>query len=370
MKKDIFKYILVMFLGVSLVACEDYDPEINYYDTAKLDLSATKFTVLDSELATTIDFVTTTKTVTNVRLVYDGNEINTGTAANNKYSVTLKRSDLELSEIGDASRLYVYATVDGKEKEMYTTIKMVSATSIDNPVDEDGDEVAVYELSDVVKNFTYKVSPKTSTAIIVEPFIKVGEMATFASLGSKAYDADNLNIPIKGSDYTKNDTVFVQLIAKVGTFTDTVSTSIIISEYLLGDSKSINVNVEKPGYDLVGDSIIDIAETACTVKFTHDFASLEQGLETMNSTSLVAISDEALEELMGNLPVLKAAFDAGTPMTVVSDVTVGDSYLIKHSRGGKDYYGTLVITSKNDNRTGADDYVSFDVAFEEYDVQK
>ena len=358
-----------MVLGLSFAACEDYDPEVNYYDTAQLDLSSSSFTVLDNEMATTIDFLTTTKTVGAVRLVYDGKEINTGAATNNTYAVTLNRADLGLSEIDDASRLYVYATVDGKEKEMYTTIEMTSASSISDPVDDEDEAVAIYELSDVVKNFTYKVSPKSSASVSVKVETKVGENGTFSTLKTKAYDTDDLNIPLKGSDYAKNDTVFVKLTATAGSFSESVSSSIVISEYLIGAAKEMSLDVEDPGFDLVGDSIIDITEEACTIKFTHDYATLSQGIEAMNSTSLVLVDDEDLME-EENLPLLKAAFDAGTAVTAVPMVEVDAKYIIKHTRGEVVYYGTLVVTEINNVRDGEKDFVKFDCVLEKYDDQK
>ncbi|BAX78981.1 hypothetical protein [Labilibaculum antarcticum] len=377
MKKNILKYILVMFLGITLFSCDDFDQEINYYDSVKLDLSASKFTVLDSELATTIDFVSESKTVTDVVVLMDGASLYTGTASNNTFSFTLLRSDLGLDAIGDAQRIYVNATVDGKVKEMYTTISMTSATSIKDPfyedVDEDGEDIEVsdpiYELSSVVKNITYKVSPKTSTVGNVKAEVKVGEEGTWADLWTKPYSASDLNIGVKGSDYMLGDTVFVRLVAFVGTFTDTVSTSFMLSEYLLGDVAEGMVNVLKPGYDLVGDSIADVANPECTIKFTSNFAQLHQGITALNSTGLVLITDEDLME-EGNLPLLKVAYDAGTVETVIANVTVGDKYIVKTTRDAKDYYGTLEITAANDTRVEADDFVSFHAVVEEYDIEK
>lgn len=374
MKKDILKYILVMFLAVSFAACDDYDPEINYYDTAKLSLSDTKFTVLDTELETTIDFQTTTKTVGAVRFVYDGNEIGTGTAANNKVTVTLNRSDLDLSAIDDASRLYVYAMVDGKEKEMYTTISMVSATSIKDPfieVDDEEEVDPIFELSDVVKNFTYKVSPKSASGVTVTASIKLNKDKTYTELWSKAYDAEDLDWGFKGSDYVKGDILALMLVAKVGAFTDTVTTSITVSEYLLGAINSIKVDIAMPGYDLVGDSVADITKTYCNLKFTHDYANLKQGVTGLNSTSFVLVDDED-DDLMAetNLPVLKAAFDAGTAAMVLDNIVADEKYIVMHTRGGKVYYGMIVITETNQVRDGDEDFVMMDFALEIYDDQK
>lgn len=369
MKRNILKYILVMFLGLSLFSCDDFDQDINYYDSVKLSLSARTFSVLDSELPTTIDFISTTEVVTDVVVLKDGVALYSGTATDNKFSFTLKRADLGLNKIGDSQRIYVNATVDGKVKEMYTTISMKAASSISVPLNEDDEDEPVYELSDVVKNFTYKVSPKTATGVTVTASVKVGESGTYAQLWSKAYNASDLNIAIKGSDYSKGDEVFVMLVAKVGTFTDTVTSSIEISEYLLGSLSSATVNIEEPGYDLVGDSIIDVAEAACMVQFTNDFANLYQGITTLNGAELVLIDNEDLMTET-NLPVLKAAFDGGTAITTVPNVVKGDKFIVKTTRNEKDYYGTFEVTGLNENRIEADDFVRFDFVIEEYDTQK
>ena len=381
MKKDILKYILVMFLAVSITSCDDYDQDINYYDTAKLDLSGTKFTVLDGELATTIDFQTTTKIVTAVSVKVDGNEISSGTATGNKYSVTLNRSNFGTTgdTLGGSFRAYVYATVDGKMKEMYTTFKMVSASSIRVPFvkkkDKKGKDIEVdepiFELSEIVKNFTYKVSPKTSTGYTVKAESKVGKAGTYATIWDKAYDKDDLDIPFKGSDYSKGDTVFVKLTATAGDYSETVSSSIIISEYLLGAVSSFKVSVDKPGYDLVGDSVIDVAEATCNIEFTHDYNNLKQGFTGLNSTSFVLVDkDDKILMAETNLPVLKDAFDAGTAETVIDNVKVGEKYILKYTKGAKVYYGMIVVTETNDVRDGDKDFVMMDYALEVYDKQK
>ncbi|MRT93329.1 hypothetical protein [Ancylomarina sp. 16SWW S1-10-2] len=380
MKKDFLKYILVMFLAVSFASCEDDDDKEIYYDSAVLSLSETEFTILDSELATEIDFMSTTKTVTNVSIEVDGNEISSGTATGNKYSFTLDRSNFGVAgdTLDGSFRAYVYATVDGKVKEMYTTFEMVPATSLRIPfvedVDEDGEGIEVdepiYELSDVVKNFTYKVSPKTATDIAVTASLKLNS-EEYTELWTKDYDSEDLDWSFMGSDYTKGDTLNLMLIAKVGTFVDTVTSSIIVSEYLLGATSSIQVDVDMPGYDLVGDSVIDIAETACNIKFTHDYANLEQGITGLNSTSFVLV-DAADEDLMAatNLPLLKSAFDAGTAVMVLDNVVADEKYIVKYTKGADIYYGIIVITETNQVRDGDMDFVMMDYALEMYDEQQ
>jgi len=379
MKKDILKYILVMFLAMSFAACEDYDPDVNYYDTAKLNLSESKFTVLDGTLATTIDFQTTTKTVTTVSVEVNGAEISSGTAADNKYAFTLNRSNFGAAgdTLGGSFKAYVYATVDGKRKEMYTTFKMVSASSIRVPFietkDDDGNDIEVdeplYELSDIVKNFTYKIAPKTSTDVAVKVETKVGKAGTYTDLWTKDYDSEDLDIAFMGSDYSKNDTVFVKLTATSGDYSETISSSIAISEYLLGETGSLKINVDKAGYDLVGDSIIDVAEAACNIKFTHDYDSHEIGFDGLNSTSFVLIEDE---NLIGetNLPVLKAAFDAGTAVAELDNVVANEEYIVKHTRGTDVYYGIIVIKETNQALDTNEDFVMMNCVLEVYDEQK
>lgn len=375
MKKDILKYILVMFLAVSFAACDDYDQDINYYDSVKLDMSATKFTVLDAELATEIDFMSTSKTVTNVSIEVDGTEISSGTASGNKYALTLDRSNFGTAgdTLGGSFRAYVYATVDGKVKEMYTTFKMVSASSIRVPFVENakGDEVdePIYELSDVVKNFTYEVSPKTATGFTVKAETKVGKAGTYATIWDKAYDAEDLDIPFMGSDYNKGDTIFVKVTATAGEYTEVVSGDIKISEYTLGGTAAHELNLEDMAYDLVGDSIIDVAEDAATIKFVSDMILGTQGVMTMNNTMLVKITDADLMK-SANLPELKGAYLVGTAVDEVANVTIGDKFIVMHTRDSKDYYGTLEII--NSVRTTVEDnnFVEFDYALEVYDEQK
>lgn len=366
-----------MCLGFTLFSCDKYDQDINYYDSVKLNLSKTAFTVLDSELSPTIDFVSTTKVVTDVVVLKDGVTLDSGTATDNKFTFTVQRADLGLDTIGASARVYVNATVDGNVKEMYTDITMETASSIKAPFvtvkDEDDEDIEkadpIYELSDIVKNFTYKVAPKTSTVGTVAASVKVGEKGTYSELWSKTYDKDDLTIGITGSDYNKKDTVFVELVAWAGALSDTVITSFVINEYLLGTVSRDTINIEEPGFDLVGDSIIDVAKSACSIQFTHDFSNFYQGITAVNGTELVFISDEDLESEM-NLPVLKDAFDAGTAVTVVENVIVGDRFIVKSVRNSKDFYGILEVSSVNTIRTSSDDFIIFDAAVEEYNEQQ
>lgn len=361
-----------MFLGIALFSCDEDDVHTSYIDSVTINLSENKFTVLDSELPTIVDFNAKTLTVTDVVVLKDGTKISEGVASDNMYSFTLQRSDLELDSIGASARIDFQLTVDGAVKEMYTTIRMGTASSIKAPFYKDGDdEVAdpIYELSSKVKNFTYKVAPKTATLGNVKAEVKVGENGTWSNLWTKSYSASDLNIGVKGSDYAKGDTVFVQLVASVGTFTDKVSTSFIVDEYLLGDVAEGMVNADKPGYDLIEGEDVDVVSATCMIEFTSNFAQLYQGITALNSTGLVLITDEDLME-EGNLPLLKAAYDAGTVETVIANVTVGDKYIVKTTRDAKDYYGTLEITAANDTRVEADDFVSFHSVVEEYDMEK
>ena len=379
MKKNILKYILVMFLGITLFSCDDYEQDINYYDSVKLDLSVANFTVLDAKLAPEIDFMSTSKTVTKVSVEVNGTEISSGTATDNKYSLTLDRSyfGVEGDTLGGSFTVYVNATVDGKVKEMYTTVKMVSASSIRVPfietVDKKGKDIEVdepiYELSGVEKNFTYKVSPNNATDYTVKAESKVGEDGVYSTLWDKPYDADDLDILFKGSDYSKGDTVFIKVTATAGAYTEEVSSSIVISEYLLGFTESHKFNIEDKGYDLVGDSIIDDSNVASTIKFVSDIVAGTQGIMTMNNTELVSITDADLME-SANLPVLKNAFEEGIAVDEIPNVTIGDKFIVKHTRDAKVYYGTLEITDSYRTIIEGDNFIEFDYALDMYDIEK
>jgi hypothetical protein len=376
MKINILKYTLVLFLGVALFSCDEEDTDQGYIDSVTLSLSDKKFTVLDSELPITVDFGAETMDVSSVEILVDGITISEGTASDNSYSFTAQRSDIGLDAIGDSQTIYFELSVDGSDKEMYTTLSMVTASSISDPVyeDEDGDDVsdAIYELSSVEKYFTYEVSPKSATVETVVASVKVGAEATYAELWSKTYDDSDLNIGITGADYTAGDTVYVQLVASVGTYTDTVSSSIVISEYLLGDVATDTISVSNPGFDLIAGGEADITSDTCMIEFIH----LEklQGFRTLNGTGAVQITDEDLMDET-NLPLLKAAYDSYIAPTAVAssdefgDVSAGDVFIIKVTRDSKDYYGKLEITEINDTKTSDDDFLSFEYAIEEYDVE-
>lgn len=361
-----------MFLGMAMFSCDEEDTDQGYIDSVTLNLSDKTFTVLDSNLPTTVDFAATTMDVSSVEVSVDGNSISEGTAVDNSYSFTMDRDELGLDASGDYQKIVFDLTVDGVDKEMYTYISMSSASSMATPiymdVDDDGEDIevadAIYELSSVEKNFTYEVSPKTATVETVTASVKVGEEGTYAELWSKTYDDSDLNIGITGADYTAGDTVYVELVASVGTYTDTVESSIVISEYVLGATVTDTLTVTNNGYDLIGDSLAVTTDPACMIEFTNDFANLYQGITALNSTGLVAISEGET-----NVPLLKAAYDAAMPVTVVENVAVGDMFIVKTVRDSKDYYGTLEVIEINTSRVEADDYIIFESVMEEYDLE-
>lgn len=378
MKKEIFNIISILILILTLFSCNKEESDV-YEESVILKLSESKMTVLDSGISTTIDFVSKTKTVSTVALLVGDKQIASTSASGNKVAVTLKRSDLGLKKVGDKVKLYVNATVDGKVKEMYTTISMVGATEISSPtkVVKDGkgkDKTVadlVYKVSDLVKNFTYSVSAKTIEDVKVTAASKVGANAKYTDLWTKDYNSKDALIGVKGSSYNVNDTVYVKLTAKVGDFTDAVESSIVVMPYdITTGAKMGKVSVQKMGFSLTDNTLCTVTSAACNIQFTHNFAQLYQGFNTLNSTSLVAIPVED-EDLMKetNMPKLKEAFEGGTELTIVEDAKVGSMYLVKVVKDSKDYYGKLTVKSVNTNRTADDDFTEFEYVIEEYDTE-
>jgi hypothetical protein len=373
MKKIIFKYLPMMVLGLSLASC-DSDDDVEFYDIVNHKASATTFSMLDAELPTTITFTTATRTVTDVVVKVDGEEISSGVAIDNAYSFNPSISNFgDEVEPGDSFKATIFATADGKVKEFETTFEIESAASLTLLSD-------LYELSDSIKGFEYEVSPKLATGASVLAELKIGAKGTYTTvMASKAYDSENLEFPLIGSDYTKNDTLYVKLTATIGSLSQTVVSPVIVNEYKQGGTKSTTLNLKNNGYDIVGDSIADATGVNASLKFSNN--GYDAHLEALNGLTFIEITDE--DELeQDNLPVLKAAFDAGTPETVFPILKEGQRFIIKQTvkivetikevetERTADFYGTIEIAELDKLIDSATDYVKINVAFEEYDVFK
>ncbi len=376
MRKNIFNIASVLVAILVLFSCSKFEPEEIYYDSVLLDLSDKKMSVLDDKFTTTIDFVSKTKKVSNVVLLVGGKQVLSTTASGNKVSVSLKRSDLGLKKIGDEAKLHINATVDGRVKEMYTIITMVGAMDIKVPMRDklndkgevEKEEDPVYQLSNVVKNFTYGVHSTLGVNVTAEQ--KVGENGTFAALWTKEYNKEDAKVAIKGADFTVNDTVFVRLIAKSSAGADTVSANVVIEPYMLSKFAVGKVDVKNKGFDLLSDALCSVSSDSCKLEFTHDFSKLYQGFKALNSTSFVKITDTKLQKCV-NLPKLKAAFDAeSTALTDIENVKVGDFYIVKVVNKGKDYYGKITVKAANTNRKSEDDFVEFEYGIVKYDIEQ
>ena len=369
----------MMVLGLSLASC-DSDDDVEFFDIVHHSTSATSFSMLDAELPTTIEFTTATRIITDVVVTVDGTEISSGTATDNKYSFTVNQSAFGTDVApGDSFDAIIKATADGKVKTFETTFNMESAASLFLQSDDDGD-IKLYELSDSIKGFEYKVSPKLATGATVMAEAKIGTTGAYTTLlASQAYDAENLKLDIKGGDFTKNDTLYVKLTATIGALSESVVSSILIQEYKQAATKSVTLNLKNSGYDLVGDSIADATGVNAVLKFRQD--GFDTYLDALNGLTYVEITDE--DELeQDNLPLLKAAFDAGTSATLFPVLEKGQRFIIKQTVEIEetvnevktvrtaDFYGTIEIAELDELLDAATDYVKINVVLEEYDTFK
>ncbi len=384
MKRNIFNIISILVVVLVLFSCKKFEPEEIYYDSVLLDLSNTKMTVLDKTLTTTIDFVSKTKNVSSADLIVGGNKIKTASVSGNKVTVTLNRSELGLKKIGDKVKLNINATVDGKVKEMWTVLKMVGSASMEEytiksklkkndagKYEEDPSEV--YQLSDVVKKLMYgiKTSSKDVKFTISQ---KVGKGGTFSDLiADKVYEPKkDTALNIKGSGYALGDTIFYRLVAKVDSWSDTAYSQVVIMPYNLNSKKSVSakVDVEKSGFDLISAASCPVSSDTCNIQLTQDNVNFTQGFNTLNSASVVRVTDASLLKC-NNLPQIKAHYDAGSPVTSVTDIKEGYVYFVKVVRDSKEYYGRMNITTlcSNNNQPG-DDFFEFSYNIVKYDIQQ
>lgn len=159
---------MILFLGVFAFSCDDFDPEINYYDSVKLK-NSNDFTVFDTKVTGKIDFLSEKYSVTKAEIVVDGETVASGDVSENVFEYTINRSDVFKSEedtLGASKRFYVYATYGDVRKEMYSTFHTDKAavtkfSTFGEIKDEKFVKDSLMEGSTKVKYTEFEIKPAT-----------------------------------------------------------------------------------------------------------------------------------------------------------------------------------------------------------------
>lgn len=357
MKKIILNYILILLAGLLMFSCEDFDPEIHYYDSVKIKLKSNEISVLDSKVKLEIDFVSTSKHVSKVIISVGDKEISTGTAKDNKYSFDFARLDFpDTAKVDYKQKISINASVDGVVKQMYTNITLVSATKLEAPTE-------VFELSDLDKMFVYSVDTKMDQDIDLKTESKIGSQGTYTLLWTKKYDKTNLSFPVQGNDYNLGDTVYVRLTSIVSSYSESVEEYFVVKPYLLNKTSSASVSFNSKYYDLIGNKETDESGSH-SLSFIYDMDASTIGILCENGLEMLPV-----EDLETNVSLINTAFDASSSILKLNQATIGDKFLLKQSIGGDIYYGNLTITNLNRTNIKEDGLINFNFVLEKFSLK-
>lgn len=357
MKKNIINYILIVFSGALMFSCDDFDPEIHYYDSVKINLKSNEISVLDSYMNLKIDFVSTTKLVSDVIVFADDKEISKGVAVDNKYSFDLSRDVFAPNaKIGDKKKVYINAIVDGVEKLMYTHIILVSASSIDAPKE-------VFELSNIEKLFVYGIETASIVDVSIKAEFKVGVKGEYTQLWSKKYDKTDLTIPFKGVDYNLADTVYLKLTSSISDYSESIENYFVVMPYVSAKPGAAVVSYKNEFYNLLENKKAE--SNNYSFKFISNTDNHTIGFECNNGLELIIV-----DEIETNIPLIKKAFDSSISISKLKQATTGDKFLLKQSVNGKTYYGSMEITNLIRTTIKEDGLIDFNFVLEEFSLNK
>jgi hypothetical protein len=349
MKKIIFYLIAIVF--VAFTSCEEQD-NIDRYDLGTEFLASNGgITSLDDNVTVNINNISKNLSEVSVVLMGDSEKdlgkisLSDGTGA-----ATYTNVELGLSGIGSAASLKFSSTIDGKSIIRYGSVEVESPFTLTPP---DG-----LEHRDTTYYFIYEVAPVSAAVTSIDVSTKVGSGGTYAPATPVNGDLKKDSIPLKGLDYNVDDTIFIMVIAKTATKTDTANAEVIVApdsydkvvKFTMDDLYNIETS-DSLAFDLIGERAIaksvagDTADLVMSVKKGAGDAILDFEFVSENNLELV----ETTKDFYNNADKKDISDTDFSSAGQRFDAVAGKYYVYRTKRGSGDYvYGVLRVVEVNE----------------------
>ncbi|WP_373057134.1 hypothetical protein [Zunongwangia sp. H14] len=375
---------LCLFIAIGLASCENEDDYLeDHYKYiggyAKLtDRSLSRF---DTDEDLNIDFITAEGvTAESVEILQDGEVIGTATVSGE--SATFNSSILGNYEFPDDDGvdeeegeydIRIRTTYsNGNFSEDPFTVSVGKVVSLGNAGDEYSNptETTMDSLSSV--ELAYEVYTLSAPVDEVTLMFKKNADGTYTNSGVDL-SAEGGYIKLSETDYEDlnlmvNDTLYYKVTATSGSMTDVVESMVAITPKAFSTTNSVTLTDDP----LLNQLNLSTGEISAESNEEGEIRYMDPvGFEVVNDADISFVEVES--DFFDDADVLsaRAAFEAGTPVTSVTNLESGDVYVYKTTRDVEDedenvetynFYGVLRIS----NVTSVDgEVVSYDIEYGE-----
>lgn len=259
-----------------------------------------------------------------------------------KANVTYTRTEANLGAPGD----YVTVSFAGPTDYALQRVNMVTASNTTSPMVGDN-EINVMR-NDETAYFNVTVEPKsgTYTGTLVAKR-KNGVNEQWADVPGSPFSGEQpFLVPISGTDFILGqDTMYYSFVATQGTYTDEITTNVIVREPYFFLKKSATLD-KTSGLNLLNNNKVDKDNENAMLALSDDLM-LKGGaawLTAGNTIEFVPTTADLYSKNNSNDAI--AAFAAGTP-TAMANPTQGEGYFIFKAVTGTNpedvYYGMINI---------------------------
>lgn len=350
MKKHFKSISLCLLVAVGFSSCSTDDNSIEPTDLGGYaHLTDRKISVFDTNASLNLDLLTDSDvTVDAIEIMQDGAVIANATVSGE--TASFNSSTLGELEKGSIP-IFISSTLsNGKKAGDPASISVVDAISF---VDTDKTPLpgSVKFMDSTTTMLAYKTYTRSATIDNVTLFWKKNDTGTYVE-SDMVLDVKGDEINLGNIDYDKfdaevNDTLYYKFVANSGALSQEIETTIVILPQTFGESTSATLSADAGmnEYNLGSGDYAEAGETG-EMSFTDP-----SGFDlTVDFVKVAVPTGMTSAEYFNNtdLMVAEAAFNAGTKITSVDDVSKGDVYIYKTTRQSEDdedmiYYGIIKI---------------------------
>ncbi|MGQ8338234.1 hypothetical protein ACUNWD_16900 [Sunxiuqinia sp. A32] len=264
-----------------------------------------------------------------------------------KASVTYTRQEAQMTQEGD------YATVifAGESDYAKQRVTMEFATTATKP--KVGEVTVDVARTPETAYFEISVDPKSaaySGNLVAKR--KNGSSAAWVEVaGSPFTGSMPFMVPISGDDFAAdNDTMIYSFVSTVGSYSDEITTTIIVRDpYLyIKRSATLNMGGSSAGRNLLVNGAVAADDAMAMVAISGGSLLIQGGSEYLaGGNTIEFVPGTANLYDLNNATNIKATYDAGTP-TASADPVSGDYFIFKAVTGpdAEDvFYGMMKLTN-------------------------
>ena len=370
--KKMKKIISLLFTLVLIIGCSEQayyeipkDANGNVILTGVSSTTTTGISNLDNQFSVTATFATAKSgDVMNVEclqlqvppsggatkqlLPLAGTQKTATVGADLKATITYTRAEAKLMAAGE----YVTVVFNGKTDYAKQRVDMVPATVASKPR-VSGKDIDVARTSETAF-FNVTVTPKAGayTGNLIAKR-KNGVKAAWVDAGIGTFSGTQpFLVPISGDDFAAGkDTMFYSFKAALGSYTDEITTSVIVRDpyFYLKKSGTMTLGGAKAGVNMLKNTGVSATDATAIIAVDGGTLMMHGGVNwATGGKSISFVPSTQAQYTLNNSTAAIAAFEAGTPLTVADPASGAGVYIFKIINGANPtdvIYGMIKVTS-------------------------